>query len=346
MIRFEHPGFIYALLVIPLLIVIFLLVLRWKKKVMERFGHYQVIRRLMPDISGSKVITRFILFLIAYVFLIFGIANPQVGSKLVEAERRGIDLVIALDVSNSMLAEDIQPNRLVRSRQAIMRLLDMLGNDRIGIVVFAGKAYVQLPITTDFAAAKMFLSTVGTDAVPVQGTAIGEAIRQATKSFDDDTHTRAIIIITDGENHEDDAVDAAMAASENGIMVFTIGMGLPEGAPIPVLDQYNRPAGYKKGPDGSTIVTRLNETMLQQIASAGKGAYVRASNSDTGLKKIFGEIDKLEKTKFDSRVFSDYEDRFQYFIGSALVLLVLEMLIYNRRNRFISRINLFGEEKS
>jgi Ca-activated chloride channel family protein len=281
--------------------------------------------------------------MIGYALLIIGIANPQTGSKLVEGERKGIDIMIALDVSNSMLAEDIQPNRLERAKQAISKLIDKLGNDRIGIIVFAGNAYMQLPITTDYAAAKMFLSTITTRIVPTQGTAIGEAIDMAIGSFDDETHSRAIIIITDGENHEDEPVKSAENAAEQGIYVYTIGMGLLEGAPIPEYNKYNRRIGYKKDRQGSTVVTKLNEAMLQQIASAGNGVYVRANNTQSGLKTVFDEINSLEKTKFESKIFSDYENRFQYFIALSLIFIVLELFIFERKSKWLSKINLFGK---
>ncbi len=343
MFRFEHTDFLWALLLIPALTAIFVWMVIWKKRALLRFGEWTIIQRLLPGLSRSRVITKFILLMVGYGFLIIGIANPQIGSKLVEGERKGIDIMIALDVSNSMLAEDIKPSRLEMSKQAISKLIDNLGNDRLGIVIFAGNAYMQLPITTDYSAAKMFLSNIDTKIVPTQGTAIGEAIELSEGAFDDETHSRAIIIISDGENHEDDALDAAKKASEKGIIVYTVGMGLPEGAPIPEYNKYNQMVGYKKDRAGSTVVTKLNESMLQQIASAGKGVYVRANNSQSGLKTILEEINKLEKTKFESRMFSDYEDRFQYFIAVSLILLILELLIFERKSKWLSKINFFGK---
>ena len=343
MFRFEHTDFLWALLLIPALTAIFVWMVIWKKRALLRFGEWTILQRLLPGISRSRVIAKFILLMLGYGFLIIGIANPQIGSKLVEGERKGIDIMIALDVSNSMLAEDIKPSRLEMSKQAISKLIDNLGNDRLGIVIFAGNAYMQLPITTDYSAAKMFLTSIDTKIVPTQGTAIGEAIELSVGAFDDETHSRAIIIISDGENHEDDALDAAKKASEKGIIVYTVGMGLPEGVPIPDYNKYNQMVGYKKDRAGSTVVTKLNESMLQQIASAGKGVYVRANNSQSGLKTILEEINKLEKTKFESRMFSDYEDRFQYFIAVSLILLILELLIFERKSKWLSKINFFGK---
>lgn len=340
--RFEHTEYLYALLLIPAFIILFIWLMYWRKIALKRFGEWRMVQRLIPTISGSRMIFKFILIMIGYALLVIGIANPQTGSKLVEGERKGIDIMIALDVSNSMLAEDIQPNRLERAKQSISKLIDKLGNDRIGIIVFAGNAYMQLPITTDYSAAKMFLETINTRIVPTQGTAIGEAIDMAIGSFDNETHSRAIIIITDGENHEDEPMKSANNASDQGIYVYTIGMGLPEGAPIPEFNEYNRRIGYKKDRQGSTVVTKLNESMLQQIASAGNGVYVRANNSSSGLKTVFDEINKLEKTEFESKMFSDYEDRFQYFIALSLIFIILELFIFERKSKWLSKINLFG----
>jgi Ca-activated chloride channel family protein len=342
--RFEHPDILYALLLIPLLMVIFWWMLRWRKKGLESYGEPRIVGLLLIDVSKNRLVVKFILLVLAFIFLVIGLSNPQVGSRLVEAERKGIDVVVALDVSNSMLAEDIKPNRLERAKQAISKLVDKMGNDRIGIVVFAGKAYVQLPITTDYSAAKLFLTTVTTKDVPTQGTAIGDAIELAITSFDDDTHSRAIIVITDGENHEDDAIEAAENAASKGIRVYTIGMGLSKGAPIPVYDRYNRRTGYKKNRQGSTVITKLNESALQQIATAGKGIYVRANNTQTGLRKIFNDISKLEKTKFDSKIFSDYESRFQYFIALSLVFLLIELMVFEKKPKWSKKVDLFNKK--
>jgi len=340
MLRFENPNILFGLLLIPLFIVLFILFLQWKKKSIRKFGELSVISQLMPWVSKGRLIVKFILFMSALFFLIIGIANPQIGSKLVKAQRKGIDLMIALDVSSSMLAQDIQPNRIEKAKQAISRLIDKLSSDRLGIIVFAGKAYVQLPITTDYSAAKLFLSTIETDIVSVQGTAISDAISLAMSSFDENDHDKAIILITDGENHEGDALQEAQFAAENGIHVYTIGMGLPEGAPIPIY-RGNTQTGYKKDKQGNTIITKLDEVMLRKIASVGNGIYVRANNTRAGLKKVFEAINKLEKKEFDSIMFSDYEDRFQYFIALAILLLLIEFFIAERKSKVLSSFKLF-----
>lgn len=342
MLKFENPDILYGLFLIPLLSLMFILFLRWKKQSLQKFGELSVISRLMPWVSKGRVVLKFILLMTAIFFFIIGIANPQVGSKLVKAQRKGVDLMIALDVSNSMLARDIKPNRLEKSKQAISKLIDGLSSDRIGIIVFAGKAYVQLPITSDYSAARLFLSTIKTDVVSVQGTAIGEAIALAMNSFNDNDHDKAIIVISDGENHEGDALLEAKMAAEKGIFVYTIGMGLAEGAPIPEY-RGNVQIGYKKDKQNNTIVTQLDEVMLRQIASAGNGIYVRANNTQAGLSKVFEAISKLEKKEYESIMFADYEDRFQYFVALALLLLIVEFFIAERKSKLLSSFKLFDK---
>lgn len=342
MLRIENIEFLYGLLLIPLFIILYLILKKWKAKTLNSFGEKNLLVRLMPDISTGRPLLKFIIFTLAFTLLILAMANPQMGSKIKEAKRKGIDLILALDLSNSMLAEDIQPNRLERAKQAISRLIDKLDGDRIGIVVFAGKAYLQLPITTDYSAAKMFLSTINTQMIPTQGTVIADAIELGINSFDENDHSKAIIIITDGESHEGDAIKQAQKAAEKNIYVYTIGMGLPEGAPIPLYNKYNNKTGYKKDKQNNTVITKLNETMLKQIASAGNGVYVGASNSNAGLDKIFDKINQLDESEFESRIYSDFEDRFQYLLAPALLLLFIELLIPDRKSRWAGKINLFN----
>jgi Ca-activated chloride channel family protein len=342
MFRFEHIEFLYALLLILFFSVLYILYWIWKKRAVRRFGEWEVISQLMPLLSGRKLLLKFIILMLAYGFLIIGLANPQIGSKLEKVQRKGADLIIALDVSNSMLAQDIRPDRLTRAVQGISKLVDRLEGDRIGIIVFAGKAYVQLPITTDYAAAKMFLSTISTQMVPSQGTAISEAIELSVKSFQEDERSKAIIIITDGEDHEGNVLESAKAANDKGIKIFTIGMGSPEGAPIPLYDAYGRQTGYKTDRQGQTIVSKLDETVLQQLASAGNGIYVRASTGQDGLSRILEEINSLEKKEIETRMFSEYEGRFQYFLGISLFFLILEFVIPERKSKWTDKIKLFN----
>ena len=341
MLRFENIEILYALLLIPVMLLIFLIMMQWRKRALQNFGQAHVISRLMPESSNLRLVYKLIFFILAYSLFIIGIANPQTGSRLEKVQRRGIDIMVALDVSNSMLAQDIQPDRLSRAKQAISRLIDKLEGDRIGIIIFAGRAYTQLPITTDYAAAKLFLSSISTKIVPSQGTAIGEAISMAVGSFDDEKHNKAIIVITDGENHESDAIEAARAASEKEIAVYTIGMGLPEGTPIPLYNGYNQQIGFKKDRQGQTIITKLNETMLQQIASSGNGIYVRANNTEAGLSKVMDKINEIEESEIETKMFSDYEDQFQYFIAFGLFFLIVEFMLFERKSRWFRRFKLF-----
>lgn len=345
MIRFAHIELLYLLLLIPVFIVIYFAWNSWRKRALKRFGNPKLMPVLIPRYSGVNPLLKFIILLTAFTFFVVGISDPQVGSRLEKVKRVGIDIYLVLDVSNSMLAEDIRPNRLERAKMAISNLIDRLQGDRIGIVVFAGHAYKQLPLTTDYGAAKLFLSAVDTKIVPTQGTAIGEAINMAVESFDDSKHNKAIVVITDGENQEGDAVGAAKTAVEKGIKVFTIGMGLPDGAPIPLYDRNGNMLGYKKDKRGKTVVTKLNEDMLRQIAAAGDGSYVRASSSSIGLHNVLDDINKIQKKEIETRQFTDYEDRFQIFLSLALILLLVEMFITDRRGKLAERFDIFGKEK-
>ena len=339
MLRFEHPYFFYLFALIPLLFVLYLLMLRWKRRALLRYGDPEIVKTLMPDYSHKRLFYKFILLLLSYAAMVLALANPQIGSRFEKVERKGIDIMIALDVSNSMLSEDIQPNRIERAKQAVSRLIDNLSNDRIGLVVFAGKAYTQMPITTDYAAARLFLSGINPGMVPTQGTAIGEAIDLCVNSFGESKKSRAIIIISDGENHQDDAISAAKKANDKDIRVYTVGIGSPDGAPIPLIINGNK-AGMKKDKDGSTVITKMNPEALQEIANAGDGVYVNG-NTTNSLKGVLDHIDKLEKSSIDSRVFSNYEDRFQYFLALSLLLLVCEIFIFERKALWADRIKLF-----
>ena len=345
MFRFEYPVMIYLYILTPLIVLLYVAMRRWKKRALLRFGDPLLVRKLFPDVSVSRGGIKFSLILLAFILLVFGICGPLIGSRLEEVKRKGADIIIAIDVSNSMKAEDIRPSRLERSKQAVSRLIDRLQGDRIGIVVFAGDAYMQLPITTDYGAAKLFLNSVETDIVPKQGTAIGSAIDLAAQSFTDTTKKNsAIVIITDGENHEDDAVSAAKKAFEQGIRVYTIGMGSPEGAPIPQFNNGTR-IGYRKDQNGQTIITKLDAVALTDIADAGHGRFIRATNSDDGLDIIFKELNALDKKEFKAKMYTDYENQFQYFIGAALLLLIIEFSLGELKSKWFAKLNLFAVKK-
>ncbi len=344
MFRIAHPAYLYALLLIPALIVFFWYSRRQRRRALALFGKKDILAVLMPNVSAGRPILKFIILMLALASIIIAIARPQFGSKLKTEKRKGIELMIALDVSNSMMAEDILPNRLERAKRAISQLVDKLSNDKIGLIVFAGDAYTQLPITADYVSAKLFLNSINTEMVPTQGTAIGAAINLAVKSFSPQfTGNKALIIITDGENHEDDPVSAAAAAAKNGITIYTLGMGLPQGGPIP--EEVNGQKTYRKDRQGNIIVTKLDEAMLQRIAEAGKGAYIRANNAQVGLDNLFSEVNKMEKSELETQIYADYDEKFQYFIGLGLFLILLDFMILERKNKYLKNFKLFGDRK-
>lgn len=343
MFQFAHPLVLYAFVVIPIIILLYIISERRKKKLLSDFGDINLVSQLMPDRSTTRPVLKLVLLLIFIAFFVLGLAGPQFGTKLHETKRRGAEIIIALDVSNSMMATDIQPNRLVRAKQAIAHMVDRLKNDKIGLIVFAGEAYTQLPITNDYVSAKMFLSNVNTNMVSSQGTAIGAAINLASNSFTPDEKTgKAIILITDGENHEDNAVTAAADAYKKGIIVHAIGIGSPQGAPIPVGSGQNN---FLKDANGNVVITKLDEELLQQVTAAGGGTYVRANNADIGLNTILGEVNKMTKSAYEAKIYSDYEDQFQWPMGVALLLLFIELIILERKTKWSGKLNLF-ETKS
>ncbi|MFI5251813.1 MAG: VWA domain-containing protein [Bacteroidota bacterium] len=337
LVKFAHPEYLYLLILLPVLLGIFYFSGRMRKRAMERFGNIELLQLLMPSRSKRKRSIKFFLLFVAFGFLIFGIANPQIGSKLEEVKREGVDVFICLDVSESMKAEDIKPTRLDNAKREISEMLDNFQNDRIGLIVFAGDSYLQLPLTTDYDAARLLLSTIDVDAVPVPGTAIGSAIRLAMKSFvQTEKKHQAIIVVTDGENHEDDAIAAAKDANAEGIIVHTVGMGSPLGAPIPIY-QNNVQVGFKKDNEGNTVVTKLDQAALQQIAEAGGGKFVLGTSQQNELKSIFNDISTMEKKEFGSKVVTEYEDRFQYFLFPVLLLIVIEFFISERKNLLLAK---------
>ena len=328
MINFAQAQYLFLIFLIPVFFLLQALMQRMRTRRIRKFGDEALVKQLMPSYPKSRPWVKLTLFSIGFFFFVIGLARPQIGAKLKEHETKGAEIMIVLDVSNSMLAQDYSPDRLERAKLAIARLVDKLRDDRIGLIVFAGNSFVQLPITTDYVSAKMFLNTISTSSVPIQGTAIGDAINTAMRSFSIQSEkSRAIIVITDGENHEDDPVAAAAQAAEMGVRVFTIGVGSPEGKPIPMDGE------LMKDKDGNIVVTRLDETVLQDIAKAGNGLYVRAGNSEFGLNPIIDDIRKMEDEKYSSVVFEEYDEQYMYFLGIALFFFVVEMLTGERRSR-------------
>ncbi len=328
MIIFAQSQFLLLLLLVPVILIAYAVMQSARSRRLAKFGDEALVKELMPSWSKSKGWVRTVLFALAFGLFAIGLSRPQIGAKLREHEAHGAEIMICLDVSNSMLAEDYSPNRLDRAKLAISRIVDRLQDDRIGLIVFAGSSFVQLPITTDYVSAKMFLNSINTESVPIQGTAIGDAVLTAAKSFSTQSEkSRAIIVITDGENHEDDPVDAARQVAEMGVKVYTIGVGSLRGQPIP------KDGDLMKDREGNIVVTRLDETTLQQMAAAGNGAYVHAGNEEFGLNPIIDDIRKLEDEQFNSVVFEEYDEQYMYFFAAALVLFVLEMLIGERRTK-------------
>jgi Ca-activated chloride channel family protein len=343
MFRFANPEYFYFLLLIPVFIALRYAVKKHQYKLLQRFGKPELILSLIPDVSNAKTKWKLFFQYLAYCMMIIAIARPQMGSKLEEIKREGTDIMIALDVSNSMLAEDLSPNRLTFAKRAITKFVDKLKGDRIGIVIFAGEAYIQLPITTDYSATKLFINTINTESVGSQGTAIKPAIEICSQVLEKNEKSgKSIILITDGENHEEGSVEAAGEAASKGIKIHTIGIGSPTGVPIPI---YNGQvlSGYRKDKEGNTVISRLNEVVLQQISQAANGVYVRANNSFSGLDQILDEIEKLEKSELTTQSYTDYEEQFQFFVGLAIFFLFADYMLSRRKSKFFSKINLFGK---
>ena len=335
MFRFATPEYFYLLLILPLLWGVHLLSARARRRAIERFGDPATVSELMPEASTARPRYKFVLFSAA-VLLVVALARPQFGSKLKEVTRTGIEMMLAVDVSNSMLAQDFEPSRLERTKFAIDRLTQQLEQDRIGLIVFAGDAYMQLPITSDYVAARSFAAQISPTMVSKQGTAIGAAIDLAASSFSSGSEgSRVIVVISDGENHEDDALAAAKAAAEKGIRIYTIGIGTPEGAPISIDGE------FIKDEQGDMVVSKLDEQMLEQIALTTGGAYIRATNRSLGLDEIVQKINEVEKKELTSTVFEDFNEQYQYLIGLALALLLLEFAMLERRSRLLARFNIF-----
>ena len=349
MFKFENPLFFYAFAIIPICMAIYIWYVYRTKKNLKKLGELGLINQLSPDVSKAKKTTKFILFIIGISFLILGICNLQTGSKMKDVKREGADIMVCLDVSNSMLAQDLTPNRLERSKIAIENMVNKLQGDRLGIIVFAGEAYIQLPITTDYSTAKLFLDGINTKIVPTQGTNIADAINKAVESFGkDEGKNKAIVVITDGENNEDakeSAVDAAEEAAKKNIVIHTIGVGSESGVPIPnIIDGVV--SGFKKDNEGNTIVTKLDPKILQDISSATNGVYVQASSADIGLDNILNKIAELDKKQLESKMYSDYEDQFQWFLGAALLFLVIESFLSERISKLWKKLNLFDHAKA
>jgi Ca-activated chloride channel family protein len=338
MFRFSNPAYLYLLVVVPLLLVLLWFNQKAKRKQFKVFGDPALLGQLTPDVSVRRAVIKVILQLVALTTCIFMLAGPQFGSKIDKSTRKGAEIMIALDLSNSMMAEDIKPCRLDKSKQIISKLVDQLQNDKLGLVVFAGHAFTQIPITSDFVSAKLFLSSLTPDLIQRQGTAIGSAIDLCVNSFGPKGDAeRAIIVITDGENFEDDAVASAKRAAEQGIKVHVVGMGDVNGAPIPTKPGTN---DFRKDKEGNVIITKLNEKVCQEIAAAGKGLYVHSDNSSAALRVLSKELDNMKKANLNSTVYSEYDEQFQALAWIVLFFLLLDSVILERKNPLFKNIKL------
>ncbi|MDD4515130.1 VWA domain-containing protein [Massilibacteroides sp.] len=339
MFRFANPEFLYLLLALPAIIVFYIYSLIARKRAIKKYGNPELLSELMPEVSEKRQNMKFWILFGAIGVMIFVVAGPQFGSKLETVKRQGVEIMVCLDVSNSMLAEDVAPNRLDKAKQMLSRLTEGFRDDKVGLIVFAGDAFTQLPITSDYISAKMFLSSITPEIVPTQGTAIGSAINLAVRSFTpNESSDKTIILITDGENHEDDAIGAAKKAAEKNIHVNIVGMGQPKGAPIPI----DRGNNYMKDREGNVVISKLNEQMCQEIAAAGNGLYVRADNTNSALRALQKEIEKMNKSEQESKIYSEYDEQFQLLAWIVLALLVAEFLILDRKNRIFRKVKLFS----
>ena len=342
MFRFANIEMLWWLITTPVFVIGYIIYTKHKRRQLMEFGDQELVAQLMPDASKGRPIWKFSLLLLAWVLLIVAGSRPQYGQQEKTIKRQGIEVIVALDISNSMLAEDVAPNRLDRAKQILSKMIDNMVDDKVGLVVFAGEAFTQLPITCDYVSAKMFLNTITPNLISTQGTAIGAALQTAVTSFGatESEAGRAIILITDGENHEDDAIAAAKQAQELGIQVFVVGIGKPEGSPIPKPGSND----YFKDRSGQVVVSRLNEEMCQQIAAAGKGIYVRCDNTNTAMRALQQELDRMATAELESTVYADYNEQYQSFVLIALLLIVIEFFILSRKNHRLTRMDLFGEK--
>lgn len=343
MFQLEEKIWFWALAIIPVIILLFSLLQFWRYKTQKKFANAQLIKRLSPNKSVFKSVLKIIVLILAFTCLIIALVNPKVGSKLETVKREGVDIVFALDVSKSMLAEDIAPNRLEKSKQLVTQIINNLASDRVGIIAYAAKAFPQLPITTDYGSAKMFLQSMNTDMMSSQGTAIDEAINLAKTYFDNEEQTnRVLIIISDGEDHSEQAAAVAEEASEEGIRIFTIGVGDLKGGPIPE-KRNGIILNYKKDNQGETVITKLNEETLKNIASKANGAYINGKNTKDVVANIREILNAMDKTEFEAKQFADFKDQFQWFLGFGILLLLIDVLLLERKTAWLKKLNLFNE---
>ena len=341
----EEKIWFWLMLAIPAVLLLFFGLQLWKRRAQNKFANRELLQKLTPQRSNFKPILKVILICLAIACMVIGLVNPKIGTKLETVKREGVDVVFAIDVSKSMLAEDIAPNRIEKAKQLVAQIINNLGSDRVGIIAYAGSAFPQLPITTDYSSAKMFLNSMNTDMLSSQGTAIREAIDLAKTYYNDEEQTnRVLIIISDGEDHAGDAAEIAESANEEGIRIFTIGVGTEKGGPIP-LKRNGIIESYKKDQDGETVITRLDEETLQEIAAEANGEYINGNNTQQVVDAVKDNLNKMDKKEFEAKQFADFKDQFQWFVGAALLLLFLDIFLLERKTAWVRRLNLFNENK-
>ncbi|MCB9210370.1 MAG: VWA domain-containing protein [Ignavibacteriales bacterium] len=346
MFRFAHSEYLYLLYLVPILIVLIWYSIRRQNQLLAKFANVKLHKTLFPFKSNFKLISKNLLIALAIILLIFGLANPQIGSKVEEVKQVGIDVYILLDVSLSMKAEDIKPSRLEKAKHEISKLIQRLQGDRIGLIVFSGKAFIQFPLTTDYSAANLFLSAVSVNSVPQPGTAIGPAIQLAMNSFKKDEETqKAIVVITDGEDHEGDLDSVIEEVNNVGVKIYAIGLGSPQGTPIPLYNSAGKQIGYKKDRNGNVVLTKLDETTLEEITSKGNGKYYRGTSTDDELEMIYDDLASLEGSEFGATKITEYEDRYYYFLIPAILILLFEVFVKERKSKLFSRFENNGQEK-
>lgn len=344
MFRLDEKIWFWTLLIIPVLVVLFIVLQLWKKKAQKKFADVQLLKRLSPNQSLFKSILKLVVLCLAFLCFSLALVNPKIGTKLETVRSQGVDIVFAVDVSKSMLAEDIAPNRIEKSKQLVNQIINSLGSDRIGIIAYAGKAFPQLPITTDYAASRMFLQNMNTDMMTSQGTAIREAIELAKTYFDDDEqNNRVLVIISDGEDHEGDAASIAEEANEEGIRIFTIGVGNTKGGPIPI-KRNGITLNYKKDKNNETVITKLNEETLKEIANEANGVYINGSNTAEVVDTVKELLDKMDKKEFESKQIADFKDQFQWFLGFGILFLFIDIFLLERKTEWLKKLNLFNEQ--
>ncbi|MGY5352190.1 VWA domain-containing protein [Wenyingzhuangia sp. IMCC45533] len=344
--RLEEPIYFYALAILPVLLVILLYKFWWQKRTQKAFATAGLLQKLAPDYSVYKTTVKYVFLALAIISLVIALVNPKIGTKLETVKREGVDIVFALDVSKSMLSEDIAPNRLEKAKQIILKTIDQLGSDRIGIIIYAGNSYPLLPITTDHAAAKLFLKNAAPNMVSSQGTAINEALNSAINYYNNDEQTnKYLVILSDGEDHEENTIDKAKELAKEGIKVITIGIGTEKGGVIPdMINGYKK--GLKKDKNGEVVITQRQVQVLQEVAASANGFYVDGNRTATSVNKIVEVLSKAKKTEFETKQFSDYKSQFQWFIALGILWLVIDLFVFEKKTKWVKSVNLFNEKEA